>query len=189
MTDSLLVDLWGFRRRRRRIFRTIPSLVVSVVLIVSFLAALRRNSISRTPHEDPDWIAVDRLSEEQHACENSAAEGVCETRSRPLPPGALPNKRPTEWFSPPLVPSNTQSDDSSSIKSEADALSVSHIYRTDGLLEANPASTQHPISQLVNDGKKKWAEKLGGQSKSLSQAIQEYQRRYKRLPPRGFDIW
>ncbi|KAF9518922.1 glycosyltransferase family 90 protein, partial [Hydnum rufescens UP504] len=70
-----------------------------------------------------------------------------------------------------------------------DSLPASHIYRPDGLLQANPTGKQHPISELIMVAKREWARKIERQSTSLSQAVREYQRRYKRLPPRGFDIW
>lgn len=48
---------------------------------------------------------------------------------------------------------------------------------------------QHPIEILIEQGQKRWKSLLGRQSKSLEAAVEEYQRRYRRPPPRGFDKW
>ncbi|PPQ99419.1 hypothetical protein CVT24_005406 [Panaeolus cyanescens] len=63
-----------------------------------------------------------------------------------------------------------------------------HIYRHDGLLEVNPDGP-HPIYELTRRSEKQWAEKHRRASKTLKQAVQEYRRRYGRLPPTGFDMW
>ena len=51
------------------------------------------------------------------------------------------------------------------------------------------ASIEHPIVHLIRRGKREWQDKLDRQSKSLSEAVNEYKRRYSRNPPKGFDIW
>lgn len=63
-----------------------------------------------------------------------------------------------------------------------------HKYRADGLLEVNPLG-RHPIHDLIERGEKEWNAKLKKQSKSLDEAVTEYERRYKRAPPKGFDDW
>ena len=63
-----------------------------------------------------------------------------------------------------------------------------HSYRSDGLLEVN-YDGPHPIFELVREAEKLWTEKLQRASKSLVDAVGEYQRRYKRDPPKGFDLW
>lgn len=47
----------------------------------------------------------------------------------------------------------------------------------------------HPIPKLMADAREAFDRKLNGQSKSLSEAVAEYRRRYKRDPPKGFDLW
>ncbi len=47
----------------------------------------------------------------------------------------------------------------------------------------------HPIYALLWKGEKKWKDKLNRRSETLEQAVYEYQRRYGRLPPKGFDSW
>jgi len=63
-----------------------------------------------------------------------------------------------------------------------------HSYRSDGLLEVNNDGA-HPIFELVREAEKMWTEKLQRASKSLIDAVVEYRRRYKRDPPKGFDLW
>lgn len=63
-----------------------------------------------------------------------------------------------------------------------------HKYRSDGLLEVNP-NGPHPIFELIRNAEKEWEAKLASSSKTLAQAVAEYQRRYKRLPPLGFNDW
>ncbi|KAI5481256.1 hypothetical protein MNV49_004876 [Pseudohyphozyma bogoriensis] len=48
---------------------------------------------------------------------------------------------------------------------------------------------RHPIYSLMKDAKDKWEAKVAKQSQTLSQAIIEYRKRYRRDPPKGFDKW
>ncbi|KAG5653815.1 hypothetical protein H0H81_010283 [Sphagnurus paluster] len=63
-----------------------------------------------------------------------------------------------------------------------------HRYRSDGLLEVNPDGP-HPIFELIRNAEEKWNAKLSRSSRTLAEAVTEYQRRYKRPPPTGFDKW
>ncbi|KAF9450825.1 glycosyltransferase family 90 protein [Macrolepiota fuliginosa MF-IS2] len=63
-----------------------------------------------------------------------------------------------------------------------------HNYRPDGLLEVN-YDGPHPIFELMRRAERDWDEKLKRASKTLTDAVKEYRRRYKRDPPRGFDLW
>jgi hypothetical protein len=47
----------------------------------------------------------------------------------------------------------------------------------------------HPIPTLLTNARQAFDEKLARQSKTLSAAVAEYERRYKRSPPKGFDEW
>ncbi|KAG8887473.1 F-actin-capping protein subunit alpha [Tulasnella sp. 332] len=49
--------------------------------------------------------------------------------------------------------------------------------------------TKHPIYSLIQEAEEKWKGMLQRQSKTLRGAVLEYQRRYNRLPPKGFDEW
>ena len=79
-----------------------------------------------------------------------------------------------------------------------------HHFRENGFLETNMKG-RHPIHDLFQSGQHRWQDMLqrsGGpfcpapfdfntcrQSTTLSQAVAEYERRYHRLPPQGFDAW
>jgi hypothetical protein len=47
----------------------------------------------------------------------------------------------------------------------------------------------HPIPILIQRAKKRWADLKARQSKTFAEAVAEYERRYGRRPPRGFDRW
>lgn len=47
----------------------------------------------------------------------------------------------------------------------------------------------HPIPKLMVDAEDKFRLFLTGQSKTLEEAVEQYKKRYKRDPPRGFDEW
>jgi hypothetical protein len=64
----------------------------------------------------------------------------------------------------------------------------SHSFRSDGLLEVNP-NGRHPIYDLIEHAETEWDKKLKRQSKTLDEAVSEYERRYGRAPPKGFDKW
>ncbi len=63
-----------------------------------------------------------------------------------------------------------------------------HEFLSNGLLEVNP-ELPHPIYQLIDFSERKWKAKLQRASKTLGEAVDEYERRYGRAPPRGFDKW
>jgi hypothetical protein len=65
---------------------------------------------------------------------------------------------------------------------------VPHTYRSDGLLEVNPNGT-HPLFELIAKAEEAWDQKFKMASKTLEDAVDEYYRRYKRFPPKGFDKW
>ena len=63
-----------------------------------------------------------------------------------------------------------------------------HNFRSDGLLQVNMEGA-HPIFELISRAEKEWEAKLRGASKTFQEAVQEYKKRYKRAPPKGFDLW
>jgi hypothetical protein len=75
-----------------------------------------------------------------------------------------------------------------SLEHEVEKLLQPHWFRAGGLLEVNP-NGRHPIYDLIERAKAEWDKKLRKQSKSLDEAVAEYQRRYCRAPPKGFDKW
>ncbi|GAA5983978.1 hypothetical protein JCM10908_005999 [Rhodotorula pacifica] len=54
---------------------------------------------------------------------------------------------------------------------------------------ADVENQPHPIHYLIREGKKAWKAKVARQSKTLKAAVAEYERRYWRRPPKGFDHW
>jgi hypothetical protein len=65
---------------------------------------------------------------------------------------------------------------------------AAHTYRSDGLLEVNPDGP-HPIFELMEKAERRWKKKNDRASKTLKEACEEYERRYGRKPPRGFNDW
>ncbi len=63
-----------------------------------------------------------------------------------------------------------------------------HHWGSDGLLTVNPKGP-HPIFQLITRAETAWAEKHNRASKTLQEAVVEYERRYRRPPPLGFGAW
>lgn len=65
-----------------------------------------------------------------------------------------------------------------------------HFFSPSGhLLISNKESSPHPIPLLLGLGEKRWESLLAKQSQTLGEAVEEYQKRYNRLPPKGFDLW
>lgn len=58
-----------------------------------------------------------------------------------------------------------------------------------GLLRVRSDSPVHPIYQLIRDARDEWDNKVARQSRTLKEAVEEYKRRYRFEPPRGFDKW
>lgn len=52
-----------------------------------------------------------------------------------------------------------------------------------------PPNQPHPIHLLIRKAKEAWDKKLARQSKTLDEAVAEYERRHKMKPPRGFPEW
>ncbi|GAA5979810.1 hypothetical protein JCM5350_002056 [Sporobolomyces pararoseus] len=78
----------------------------------------------------------------------------------------------------------------------ADAdLQTPHKFQPNGQLYVEPLSTfaeapaPHPILSLIKRAENEWNRKVQRQSKTLKEAVEEYRRRYKKNPPRGFDQW
>jgi len=49
--------------------------------------------------------------------------------------------------------------------------------------------TKHPIPKLMDKAEDEFRNKLQKQSQTLVNAVEEYRKRYKRNPPKGFDEW
>ncbi|KAG8907344.1 Glycosyltransferase Family 90 domain containing protein [Tulasnella sp. 403] len=63
-----------------------------------------------------------------------------------------------------------------------------HVYRTDGLVQVNLGGS-HPIYDLIQHSEKRWRQKMNNSSRTFREAVEEYRRRYHRMPPKGFDKW
>ncbi|KAF8634774.1 hypothetical protein AX15_000731 [Amanita polypyramis BW_CC] len=63
-----------------------------------------------------------------------------------------------------------------------------HKYLPNGLLLVNE-NGPHPIYELMERAEEEWNNKLKQASKTLEEAVKEYRRRYRRYPPKGFDLW
>lgn len=65
-----------------------------------------------------------------------------------------------------------------------------HQFSSTGhLLISETPGSPHPIPLLLSVGEKRWEELLNRQSRTLGEASAEYERRYGRRPPKGFDTW
>lgn len=73
-------------------------------------------------------------------------------------------------------------------KSLPPAIKKHKFLISDGLLQVNMEGA-HPIFELISRAEKEWEAKLRGASKTFQEVVQEYRRRYKRAPPKGFDLW
>ncbi|KAG8687111.1 cap64-like protein [Ceratobasidium sp. 423] len=57
------------------------------------------------------------------------------------------------------------------------------------LTSSVPTPIEHPIPKLMLSAHRKYKGMLTRQSSTLEEAVKEYERRYGRAPPRGFDEW
>ncbi|KAL1682640.1 glycosyltransferase family 90 protein [Schizophyllum commune] len=63
-----------------------------------------------------------------------------------------------------------------------------HKYHQNGLLEVNTKGP-HPIYELMDRAEAQWKKKVAKASRTLEEAVREYRRRYRRNPPKDFDVW
>lgn len=69
-------------------------------------------------------------------------------------------------------------------------LPQAHQYSPTGhLIVSEHEDAEHPIPQLLALGERRWEEMVNRQSRTLGEAVEEYERRYGRRPPKGFDLW
>lgn len=65
-----------------------------------------------------------------------------------------------------------------------------HVFSSTGhMVVSKDESAPHPIPLLLALGERRWEELLARQSRTLAEATMEYERRYGRVPPKGFDLW
>ncbi|KAF9488249.1 hypothetical protein BDN71DRAFT_1436270 [Pleurotus eryngii] len=65
---------------------------------------------------------------------------------------------------------------------------TAHFSQADGLFKDKHRG-RHLVIELIKQAKKEWECKHERASKTLSEAVAEYEHWYKRLPPKGFDDW
>lgn len=94
-------------------------------------------------------------------------------------PAFTPSKAPAAGRKQPQTPPS---------RPKAKSRPAQHLYRSDGFLEVHPNGT-HPIFDLISKAEAAWARKLRKASATFAEAVEEYVRRYKRAPPKGFDKW
>lgn len=86
------------------------------------------------------------------------------------------------------IQASPESDVDSNFDREFDSVLGRHLYREDGLLEVN-YNGSHPMLELIERAEEEWRNKHARASRTLREAVDEYERRYGRLPPKGFDDW
>lgn len=63
------------------------------------------------------------------------------------------------------------------------------IFGAERPLNDEPPPQPHPLHLLIKDAEAAWQEKVARQSRTLEEAVGEYERRYNQAPPLGFDKW
>jgi hypothetical protein len=86
-----------------------------------------------------------------------------------------------------LFPSNTRILSTKSWTSASSTVLRSKFLRAKA--QAPKPPIVHPIPNLMADARTAFDQKIAGQSKTLAAAVAEYNRRYGRNPPKGFDEW
>lgn len=86
-----------------------------------------------------------------------------------------------------LVPSTERSFSPKKWKTASSSVLRSKFLRAKA--QAPKPPIQHPIPGLMSNARQEFDAKIARQSKTLSAAVAEYERRYNRSPPKGFDEW
>ena len=73
--------------------------------------------------------------------------------------------------------------------SDVESSSYNNWVPFPNILHSAGTIAEHPIPKLMADAEVDFRKLLSRQSRSLSAAVGEYKRRYKRDPPKGFDEW
>ncbi|EGG02574.1 family 90 glycosyltransferase [Melampsora larici-populina 98AG31] len=68
-------------------------------------------------------------------------------------------------------------------------LDQDYVYLPNNYESINYNTSNYPILNLIKLAQEAWQSKLDSQSKTFQQAVTEYAKRYKRLPPKGFKDW
>ncbi|KAK1229965.1 hypothetical protein PQX77_006959 [Marasmius sp. AFHP31] len=152
-----------FTLPRRRLSR--PAYAVFLLLSCFLVgAALLREKSIQLPH-------IGTPSHNSVSSERSLKSPIKPRNETPLPPRHR------------AYSSTTWSEYTTSLNSDT--------YHSSGLLEVNlNATLEHPIHILIERSRIIWEQKVAKQSKTLKEAVSEYQRRHSgRAPPLGFEKW
>ncbi|TXT13364.1 hypothetical protein VHUM_00731 [Vanrija humicola] len=121
-------------------------------------------------------------------------DGLLETAAAPLqwfaaPPPACRFVSPVEAYFADLARLRGVPGNASASASHTHA-HTHHVFSSTGhMVLSRDAAAPHPIPLLLALGERRWEELLARQSRTLADAAAEYERRYGRPPPRGFDAW
>lgn len=182
MHSSPSVLLLSVRRRSRTAALCLA--VIGLIIITLLHGDQVKHSSSPTKGSDP------RLAKYLEYVTPWARPKPTQTPKHP-PPALVTEVEPI-----PVIPPTLQEDDehNEEVLDLFEDLGTSpgrlpnHQWRSDGLVDVNPNGA-HPIYELVRRAEAQWEAKQRRASKTLKQAVKEYKRRYKRLPPKGFDHW
>ncbi|GAA6038222.1 hypothetical protein JCM8097_005801 [Rhodosporidiobolus ruineniae] len=119
--------------------------------------------------QDPDGVADDFATTASPAAEPASSSSASADSSSPPSPDAA---SPSSGNLTRRALADDLTDDPSSLSSKP-----------------APADRLHPIAHLIARAEEEWDDMLRRQSQTLEQAVAEYQRRYGRKPPAGFDAW
>jgi hypothetical protein len=70
-----------------------------------------------------------------------------------------------------------------------DSLRHTQPWPTPETPSSKAPTLEHPIPKLMAEAETSFRRLLSKQSRTLTAAVSEYKRRYKRQPPKGFDLW
>ena len=173
---------------------------VGILVAFLFLASLSTKDISPAPHPvhtaGPPASASIKKGEEvinklkaflpANWQQPSNVRADVDQPAAPLQRNKADLKRPTRFQRKPKLKSPSAAAISTNDESLWD------FTRRDGRLlvsSLEETTKSHPIPVLMARAKKKWAALQARQSTTFAQAVQEYERRNGRKPPKGFDRW
>ncbi|EAU89266.2 Cap3p [Coprinopsis cinerea okayama7 len=178
-------------RFTRLLWIVVPTFAITFIV---FYVDSRSSFVDNPPPRKPPLKNLLKIHERPFLCDhNEHTVTATTTRTVISPPQTTtivksPTHTPStfqDMFGFPLVDPK----DASPLPNEAvSGPSARHFYRKDGLLEVNP-DAPHPIFELMEQAEKNWDEKNNKASRTLRDACKEYERRYGRKPPKGFDLW
>ncbi|WVF68637.1 hypothetical protein IAT40_003407 [Kwoniella sp. CBS 6097] len=175
-----------FQKLWRKILRNKQYLLYVTVGLCCFYVVLIQPHI--TAQLESDGL---NTSGAGHSTDSTRSEGVSASARRVLPWQMSRHRKAVSRLAQAeqeALP-HTKSGSASSVSEGSNSGTTGNHTIENGFLIVNPKSTVHPIYQLIEDAQSEWNSKVNKQSKTLKEAVEEYKRRYKMLPPQGFDKW